>query len=307
MSSSLQLTQNEFNSNGKRPAPSASRLEKLKQLKEKNGAKKSINLSNVTPSKPSVELSCNIPQKLTAIETDVSMIKRRNGEQIPKVHRKGDPRKRNLLFGIPKFMVKWQQLGKDGNLGQFSNDPNKARFTVGLDMGCPEELKEIFPNMEEEQKQFFQKLQTICKEHMEMAFVQVEDPSWDICKGDKEMEEFVKAANYSCIKEVKDENNDTFNVIQTQRRLTDFQGNPNPPVFWKSNTNGEYEVIEPRYIPKGAVIQCTGTLRAYKVNADMYGVSMDLGRDIIVVWMPPKDKPQEKKKLPVVPFINFEY
>ena len=74
------------------------------------------------------------------------------------------------------------------------------------------------------------------------------------------------------------------------------------------NQNGEFDVIEPKYIPKGSFIQCTGTLRAYKVDANMYGVSMDLGRDIIVVSMPKKDTPKKKvSNNPSVPFINFDY
>jgi hypothetical protein len=78
-------------------------------------------------------------------------------------------------------------------------------------------------------------------------------------------------------------------------------------VFWKSNADGEYEQIEPKYIRKGSLIKCMGSLRSYKMSADMYGVSMDLERDIVVVWMPPIEKKVQRTTLePATPFLSFD-
>ena len=121
---------------------------------------------------------------------------------------------------------------------------------------------------------------------MELAFLQEDNPSWDVCRKGKEVDEFISSAN-SCIKKVKDKNGDLYDIITLQRRWRDFQGNPNNPVFWKTNAEGDFEVIEPKFIPKGSFLQCTGSLRAFKV-ADKYGVAMDMGRDIIVIYIPPR-------------------
>ena len=108
-------------------------------------------------------------------------------------------------------------------------------------------------------------------------------------------------------------NEDELEVVQMARRLTDFRGNPNTPVFWKLCQNGGFEVIEPRFIPSGSMIQCSGMLRSYKIDSEQkYGVTLDFGRDIIVHWMPPrKDKSNTEEatapKQHAYPVIDFDY
>lgn len=319
MSTSLKMSKtvtSELNEYNKRPAPSQARLDKLKQLKSnKKNEISSVSLQNDNGEvfqKPN--LVRGTAPVLNAMETEVSLWKKRNGDMIPKLHMKGDARKKKIVFGLPSMIVKWQNLGKEGNLNKrmgnnVITDINKARITVSLERGCPEELESVFPTLVGEQENFHEELTRKCKEHMEVAFVQEEDHSWDGCKAGKEMEDFVDGANYSCLKSFKDENEDTIELVSMTRRVLDFQGNPNECVFWKSNEKGEYVQIEPRYIRKGSLIRCMGSLRSYNVNESMYGVSLDLERDIVVVWMPPvEDKtPVEKTKAPVIPFLNFEY
>lgn len=315
--SALAETQPKQMESNKRQAPPDLRTQFIK--KQKNMAQKwtSVDMPNApTPAKAAQpQLTLELPDELDCNTLEISMIKRRNGEFIPKVHRKDDARKRNMPFLLPTMAVKWQNLGKEGNLnkkmGRYTvTDVNKARYTASLEPGCPAELEKLMPTLVEEQQQFMKALKTVCEGHMQLVFHHDDDSSWDKTKDGKELEDFVSDANYSCIKSVKDENDDDYEIISLARRLTDFQGNPNEPVFWKINPDGKFETIEPRYIPKGSLIQCTGTLRAYNVNSEMYGVSMDMGRDIIVVWMPPKKTKEEKEvktTLPSVPFISFDY
>lgn len=75
-------------------------------------------------------------------------------------------------------------------------------------------------------------------------------------------------------------------------------------MFWKVNREGHLEQIEPKDIAKGALVQCVASFRAYNVNAEMYGVSLDLGKDIIVCYVPPKEEPHTAKV--DVPFIEFD-
>ena len=320
MSTALKLTQSvptDLNRMNKRPAPSQARLEKLKQLK--NNQKKavsSVSLQNDDKElfpKPDV-IRATAPS-LVSLDLDVSMFKTRRGDSLPKLHKKGDSRKRKTVFTLPMMRVKWQNLGKEGNLNKkignnTITDINKARINVSLDRGCPDELSSLFPNLEKEQDAFFAALREKCREHMEVAYLHEDDDTWKACKGGKDLEEFVDSANMSCIKSILDENDDKYEIISMARRVLDFQGNPNQCVFWKSNDKGEYECIEPKYIRKGSLIQCMGSLRSYKVNPEMYGVSMDLERDIVVVWMPPVEEKKEEAKsdeTPTVPFINFAY
>jgi hypothetical protein len=313
MSETQQMNQQQeqTSSPNKRKAPSQARLDKLKKLKENAEKWTSVDLTtSAKTASPKKNYELNMPVTLTDMDTQVSMKKRRNGESLPHVHLKTDGRMKNTPFLLPCLIKRYGQLTGEGNLGKFSNLPNKCRYTVSLEPNMvPEwandEQKEAFVD---QQREFYDKMLETCKEMMTAAFLQEADASWDVCKSGRELEDFVKDANFSCLKIAKDKNDDKYEVINLTRRLTDFQGNPNAPVFWKMNQDGEFDVIEPKYIAKGSFIQCSGTLRAYKVDANMYGVSMDLGRDIIVVSMPKKETPKKKvSNNPSVPFINFAY
>lgn len=297
----------------KRKAPSQARLDKLKKLKENTEKWKSVDLSTSnTAASPKQEYTLELPEPFIRMALATSMVKRRNGEYLPKVHLEDDTR--NLKFSLPPMVVKFADLGKEGNLGRtitmktgakITIDANKARYSTSLEpLVVPDFIKEDRNSYIDIQREFYEKLDKTCKEMMGLAY-HSEDPSWNPCREGKELEEFVNSANYSCMKKATDKNGDEYETIHLARRLTDFQGNPNKPVFWKVNADGIFEVIEPKFIPRGSFIQCCGELRAYKVNRDMYGVSMDLGRDVIVISTPKKEeKPTYKPK---VPFINFDY
>ena len=109
----------------------------------------------------------------------------------------------------------------------------------------------------------------------------------------------------SCVKEGSDDEGNDYTVLHMTRRLLDFQGNPNRPTFWKKNKQGTYEVIEPEWIPKHSLVICTASFRSYKVSANMYGTSMDLGKDIIVIHQPSSTH-KKKTNVPVnIPFVDY--
>ena len=307
MSAAIETNTTQMETN-KRTASSDLRQQFIK--KQKNMAQKwtSVDVPQAIDV-AGVKVRLQMPRPLVELNTDIAMVKRRNGEFYPKLFFADGSVKKNVQFLLPNMVVKFQDLGKEGNLGKFkNNDPNKAKFQVSLEMGCPEELETLMPSLVGEQTKFFNELKRICNSHMETAFHH-DSHTWTKAKNDKELEDFVSGANYSCIKTVRDDNDDEYEIVSMARRLTTFQGAPNNPTFWKVDEKGEFEEIEPAYIPKGSLIQCTGTLRSYNVNPEMYGVSMDLGENIIVVWMPPKKKstPVEETSVPSVPFISFDY
>lgn len=297
--------------NNKRKAPSQARLDKLKKLKENNETHISHDLtgSKKVASPNVTKYILDMPAELMDMDTTVSLKKRRNGESLPHVHLTEDTRKKTTWFSLPAMMKRFGNMTGEGNLGQFTKDPNKARLTVSLEHGrVPEWVHTVFKdsNPLEEQGKFIDKFDKLCKEMMSVAFYQEDDASWDRHKKGKEVEDFIDKANFSCIKKGTDKNGDDFNVLSGTRRLTDFQGGPNAHVFWKANPQGEFDVIEPKYIRKDSYIICTGSLRAYN-TPDMYGVSLDIGRDVIVLSMPQKESPKKKTNKPNVPFINFDY
>jgi len=310
--------------NNKRSSTSQARLDAFKKRKEMGQKWVSADVPQLSPQlatpSPKTDHTFQDVDLLKDIPTDVTMYKYRNSYR-PKVYRSDDPRKKNLSFGLSPMVVQWSKLSSEGNLGEIIKrkdgteveiTPDKARWYVKLHTGCPPELEKLFPTLVQEQEADFERLHKLFKEHMEVAFHSQDDASWNALKEGMEEDEFVKSGAHF-FKTARDEDDDEFEVIQMARRLTDFQGNPNTPVFWKLCQNGGFEVIEPRFIPSGSLIQCSGTLRSYKIDSDKKcGVTLDFGRDIIVHWMPPKKDKTKKEEVDApkphaYPVLDFDY
>lgn len=279
-----------------------SRTEKLEQLRKLSDQWKHHESTDLFEPKSPGKAEAKLPPALEDIVAHISMSKRRNGEYLPVVHAVDS--NKQVPFLLPPMQVVDSRLSKDGNLGDFgNNNPDKARFTVSLEADCNSKVRELFPNLKERQKEVFDKVPKVCHDLMAAAYYHDESNCWDDARGDLELDEFVEKSNKSCLKTVMDDD-EPVNTISLTRRFTDFRGGSNAPVFWKVNRSGRLEQIEPKSIEKGALVQCVASFRAYNVNADMYGVSLDLGKDIVVCYVPPKDKPQTAKV--DVPFIEFD-
>ena len=195
----------------------------------------------------------------------------RKGSDNPKLVPKG---KRKLAsFLLEPMVVLNSELGKDGNL-KFAGDPTKARFIVELGKGigdAPETLKEQHDMKQEECLQF---LDDKTKESMEYAFYE------DLWNKKGELEPFLENANHCWKKE----------GIQLKRRLTSYGGESNRPIFWKKEKKDDsYKELHLEELPEGSVVQCQASLRFYSFqdnDREMYGSSLDLGENILVLWMP---------------------
>lgn len=307
----------------KRQSPSDARLEKLKKLKASDKCYTSTPLKtdmNVSPLSVTSHTSQESPTSamdpspqlfndIDGLEVHIaSKTRRRNGisalESMPILTCGDDEKLTNISFSLGFMSVKYNKLTGDGNLGQFSSDPKRCKYTASLEEGVPEALKQVMPNLAKEQSDtiaFIKKWTTTFMEHIYHCD---DDKDWIKTKGDLEMEDFVAGANISCLKEKDDEK-----FINVARSLVNFRNEPNNPRFWRPLREGGCEQISPKYIPHGSIVRVSGRLRAYNVNANMYGVSFDMDRDIIVAYIPPKEAPVDEKKPngPTLPFIDFTF
>jgi len=279
-----------------------SRTEKLEQLRKMSEQWKHHESTDLFAPKAQSKAEANLPPALEDIVAHISMSKRRNGEYLPVVHAVNS--NKQVPFLLPPMQVVDSRLSKDGNLGDFgNNNPDKARYTVSLEADCDSKVRKLFPGLAKRQKEVVDKVPQVCHDLMAAAYYHDESNSWDEARGDLELDEFVEKSNKSCLKTVIDDD-EPVKTISLTRRFTDFRGGSNAPVFWKVNREGHLEQIEPKDIAKGALVQCVASFRAYNVNAEMYGVSLDLGKDIIVCYVPPKEEPHTAKV--DVPFIEFD-
>ena len=220
------------------------------------------------------------------MDLDVSIYKKRGGEMLPKVVQSGDKRKKTVTFWLPPMEVKYAQLGKNGNLGKFTEDPKKAKFSVSL----------IPSDMNEKGTEAIEFIKKWCDNVMGSAFH--DEDTWKSLTDEHEDDKsFIEGAQHSIIKELEDEEE----CICLNRRLEGWSGEPNQPVFWKIKQDGTYEQVHPKFIRQGTVLMVQMTFRAYKIPG-RYGMAGDLGRHILVVKTPEKKKPKAPFNVPYIPF-----
>lgn len=231
-------------------------------------------------------------------ELDVGIFKKRGGELLPKVMRKNDSKKRNVTFWLPPMKVKYSDLGKNGNLGKFTEDPSKAKFTVTLVPGGPKD-EEAFVKQGEEALEFVSEWANKC-----MGAAYHDEDTWKALSSKHEDDtSFINGAQHSVLKTLDDDQE----VIQLNRRLEGWSGEPNRPVFWRLKEDNTYEQIDPKYIKKDSILSVQMSFRAYKIPGGRYGMAGDLGKHILVVYSPPDNQKPKIQATPFnVPYIPFD-
>ena len=224
--------------------------------------------SKIIPSKPKKILKPM--HKWNTIDMD-TITWTYKGEKNPKLVQKG--KRKMASFLLEPMVVLNSELGPDGNLS-YTKDPNKARYIIELGKGLGDAPKELSQQHDLKQEECLKFLDDSAKEALEYAFYE------DLWGKKGELEPFLEGANHSWKKE----------GIQMKRRITTYGGESNRPTFWKKNQEGDlYEVLELDELPEGSVVQCQASMRFYSFHdndREMYGSSLDLGDNILVLWMP---------------------
>ena len=215
------------------------------------------------------------------------------GKKNVKLVKEGE-RKQGTFLLCP-MMVRSAELGEHGNLDDVK-EITKARFTIELESKCPEDLVKHFPDIKTKQKECMEMVHKTINGGLEYCFH--EDELWEDRNKD-DIETFMSEAHHSWLKEY------TFNrkkssYLKMSKRLTSYDGKPNRPTFWKKNIHGTYDVLEVENLPEGSLVSVQVSIRYYNIEDSMYGVSMDIGDNILVSYMP---KP--KSHTDDLPFIDF--
>ena len=108
-------------------------------------------------------------------------------------------------------------------------------------------------------------------------------------------------------------------TMELKRPIQTYRGDPNPVRYWKKTKQGHYERFNPSEIRKGALVIAQYLPKPYCFQDDRtkewkHGSTAELGRDLIVIWMPkPRSKEEIEREsngnvnaaLADVPFIEF--
>ena len=234
--------------------------------------------------------------------------------------------KRPAQFQLAALSTKFSDLGPNGNLGtKFVPETavTQAKHVVTLKRGVSDQVLAAMPDIETQQDECFKLLNSTALAMLELAW----DQNLTLVKGKRKeclaaakregvddfqvraKEIFLQGATLP-VKDYIDNDGDTEKVVKLSRKVkyrsreTDELVD-NRPVFWKRNRDGKYDDITEsiRYMSTNSVLITQGQLRIYCMAA-FYGVAVDMGKHIIVVWQAPRNGGGRKDPLADIKFIE---
>ena len=250
---------------------------------------------------------------------------RRNGSHYVRVVHE-DYERRNRILTCEPMMVVDSCLGEDGNLGVprpytdangaektfTESNPKKAKYELLLSVGTPDAISDNYKKkLKESQPQFVNSVKELMNNMWEEGF---KAGIYDDALGEQKKETWLKNQTSSFVKEGEDGNL----TIELKRPIQSFRGDPNPVRYWKKTKQGHVERFNPTEIRKGALVIAQYFPKPYCFQDDRgewkHGSTAELGRDLIVVWMPKARTKEEIQRarsgnmesaLADVPFIEF--
>lgn len=241
--------------------------------------------------------------------------KDRAGELIPKVKIKGQEESSFAAqFNTPCMTVQFNDLKAGGDTGKFGKDETNYKYNVKTVRGLPNMVSKAMPTEEERQDAFWKWVENTCTGMLTKAFETsgcMESHKKKANKAAKKskktpLEEFLNGATLSMNKEFTDQDGDDQHMFVAARRgqykneAGDYTDNR--PVFWRRTQTG-WDKMDVKYISQGSVLKYQIGFRAYS-TPNMYGVSCDLGKNIVVIYQVKKAM-QSNSSEPNVPYIEF--
>ena len=241
--------------------------------------------------------------------------KDRAGELIPKVKIKGQEESSFAAqFNTPCMTVQFNDLKAGGDTGKFGKDETNYKYNVKTVRGLPNMVSKAMPSEEERQDAFWKWVENTCTDMLTKAFETsgcMESHKKKATKAAKKskktpLEEFLNGATLSMTKEFTDQDGDDQQMFVAARRgqYKNESGDytDNRPVFWRRTQTG-WDKMDVKYISQGSVLKYQIGFRAYS-TPNMYGVSCDLGKNIVVIFQV-KKATQSNSSEPNVPYIEF--
>lgn len=226
---------------------------------------------------------------------------KRKDKQNPRLVQKG--KRKGITFLLAPMLVKESYLSPTGTL-DLVGELSKARFSIDLKEGIPDKLQDWCKKnkVSAQQKECVQFLNELIEDGLKHAWVEdLWDKASDEDDGGTE-EDFIAEAYKAWLKEYKNSDGEDDYHINLKRYLNTYDGKPNKPTLWKKNKSGEYEEYKEDTLPEGSLVQVEASIRFYNIEGDdgMYGSSIDIGENIIVIYVPPPATHTDN-----IPFIDF--
>lgn len=234
----------------------------------------------------------------------------------------------NLCSTSALVQLGFNKLGPKANIGNYSFGEvaaDKAKFSVNVVPGLPDKVANACPDEVARNKAWWKWVHDTCDGLLRACYKEKgyldsikkkkdADAKKEAKKAkktltDKDLEDnFVAKAENSLFRDVpveKDSDDYVENVVlyrKYQYMNRDLgEAVSNRPNFWKPFTANsgqqKFKQLDVDYIPYGTVAKIKITFRFWVVGG-RYGVALDLGPDIAIVWRPPK-RQQAQAQMPI--------
>jgi len=226
---------------------------------------------------------------------------------------------------LPAFSCQYTEFSENGDAETFGKNLDDGKMSVSLVAGAPDTVVRQMPTLLEDQTQALDQLKNYHREMLSFAFRNLPVKGPGSCsfavrartQAKKEKAEDIEARAEEIYiekshrggiveKDIEDENGDvtTKDLLIAKRKVTSYEKGVKgryPPMFHKIDVEGNFHEIEVGdYLNRRTLVQCRVRPQFFTAPS-MYGTTLSLDRDIIVLWRPKSRKRQMESK--AVPFF----
>jgi|TARA_B110001452_G_C15241783_1_gene430106 hypothetical protein len=224
---------------------------------------------------------------------------------------------------LPPMETKFTEFSENGDAETFGKNPDDGKQSASLVAKVPDKIARVMPSLKTDQQDAVAQLKDW---HMKMvlhAFHTLPKKGPGSCsfaskarsKAKKEnvkdiearaAEIYLENAHCGGVSERDTEENGetvTEEIVTLKRKVTGYEKGIKgryPPIFHKIDIEGNYHDIShtvDKYLPRGTLVQCRTRPQFFSAPT-MYGTTLALDRDIIVMWKPKrKGNGMEPKKV----------
>lgn len=210
---------------------------------------------------------------------------------------------------LAPLLTKFTEFSENGDAEKFGKNLEDGKMSVSLVSGVPRVVARQMPNVVSDQVTTVAKLKEYHNELVLHAFHNLPKKGAGSCsfatraraKAKKEGVDDVEARaaeiyleNAHCGGTVEKEFEDGIEELVTiKRKVTSYENGVKgryPPVFHKIDFSGKYHEVEVGdYLQRGTLVQCRARPQFFTAPS-MYGTTLALDKDIIIVWRPKSTK-----------------
>tara|TARA_B110000902_G_scaffold4872_1_gene5665 strand:+ start:687 stop:1625 length:939 start_codon:yes stop_codon:yes gene_type:complete len=212
-------------------------------------------------------------------------------------------------FTLPAMLTQFTEFSENGDAEKFSKNPDDGKMSASLKLGVPDVVARQMPTLEEDQKSAVTMLKGYHEALVLHAFNNLPEKGSGSCsfaakariQAKKENPEdwqaraaeiYLEKSHRGGIVE-KDIDGTPTEMVVMKRKVTSYENGEKgryPPVFHKIDFEGKYHELEVGdYLQRGTLVQCRARPQFFSAPS-MYGTTLTLDKDIIVVWRPKSRK-----------------